>query len=255
MNVAADVEKSSLEMSEQVAKKARIDEEKKNVLDQLKAMTTIVADTGEFSLIKQFNPQDATTNPSLIFKAAQIAEYKGLIDDAIIFGKQRASKTNLNEKEKLDLIMDKLVVNFGNEISKLIPGYVSMEVDARLSFDTEKTVQRARQIISLAKDIGMDTSKILIKVAATYEGIQAGKILQQEGIKCNLTLVFSLVQAALCAENAITLISPFVGRILDWHKAKYNKQYSSEEDPGVLSVRTIYHYFKHFNYDTIVMGM
>jgi len=242
-------------MAEQVAKKARIEEvENKSVLDQLKEITVIVADTGEFSLIKQFSPQDATTNPSLIFKAAQIPEYHALIDNAIDYGNKQAANLNISEKQKLDLIMDKLVVNFGNEISKLVPGYVSMEVDARLSFDTEKTLHRARQIISLAKELGMDTKKILIKVAATYEGIQAGKILQEEGISCNLTLVFSLVQAALCAENSITLISPFVGRILDWHKSKYNKQYSGNEDPGVLSVRTIYQYFKQFHYSTIVMG-
>lgn len=240
-------------MAEQVSKKARVEDEK-SVLDQLKEMTVIVADTGEFSLIKQFNPQDATTNPSLIFKAAQNPEYHALIDDAIAYGKKKAESSSMSEKETLDLIMDKLVVNFGHEISKLVPGFVSMEVDARLSFDTEKTLQRARQIIALAKELGMDQKKILIKIAATYEGIQAGKILQEEGIFCNLTLVFSLVQAALCAENKITLISPFVGRILDWHKAKYNKQYTAEEDPGVVSVRKIYRYFKRFNYDTIVMG-
>ena len=241
-------------MAEQVAKKARVEEGTKSVLDQLKEMTVIVADTGEFSLIKQFNPQDATTNPSLIFKAAQIPEYHALIDDAIAYGKKKAESSSMTEKEKLDLIMDKLVVNFGNEISKLVPGFVSMEVDARLSFDTQKTLQRARQIISLAKELGMNPKKILIKIAATYEGIQAGKILQEEGVTCNLTLVFSLVQAALCAEHNITLISPFVGRILDWHKAKYNKTYTAEEDPGVVSVRKIYRYFKRFHYHTIVMG-
>lgn len=224
-----------------------------SVLDQLKSFTVIVADTGEFSLIQQFSPQDATTNPSLILKAATNTQYQHLIDEAISYGlQQHQDKTD--DKNLLELIMDKLSVNFGVEISKLIPGYVSIEVDARLSFDTAATIRRAQTIIRLAEAAGLPRSRVLIKIAATYEGILAGKALQEEGIFCNLTLVFSLIQAAFCAENNITLISPFVGRILDWHKAKTGLTYDGTTDPGVLSVKKIYQYFKKFNYSTIVMG-
>lgn len=233
-------------------KKQRVEE--LSALEQLKQFTTIVADTGEFSTIQQFSPQDATTNPSLILKAALNPNYETLIDQAVATAKASNTENKLSEQELLQASMEQVLVNFAKEITKIVPGYVSIEVDARLSFNTTATVDKARQIIAKCKAQGIDTKRILIKIAATYEGIQAGKILQQEGIQCNLTLVFSLVQAVACAESKITLISPFVGRILDWHKAKTGKNYAGNEDPGVLSVKTIYHYFKKFNYNTIVMG-
>jgi transaldolase len=235
--------------TESPAKKARTEE---TSLDQLKKVTVVVADTGEVSSIKQFSPQDATTNPSLILKAALIAEYQPLIESAIKYARENSSK--LSDKEKLDLAVDKVSVNFGAEISKIVPGYVSTEVDARLSFDTNGTVERARRIIKMYKDIGVDKSRILIKIASTYEGIKAGEILEKEGITCNLTLLFSIVQAAACAEAGITLVSPFVGRILDWHKAKTGATYTAETDPGVISVKNIYRYFKKYDYKTVVMG-
>jgi transaldolase len=226
-----------------------------SVLNQLKNMTVIVSDTGEFSLIQQYSPQDATTNPSLILKAAQNKDYAKLIDSAIDYGlNHHKAHPHTSEHDLLELIMDKLSANFGIEISKLIPGYVSIEVDARLSFNTEETIRRAQNIIRLLAEAGVPKNRILIKVAATYEGIMAGKVLQEQGICCNLTLVFSIIQAALCAENHITLISPFVGRILDWHKAKTGLTYDAQTDPGVLSVKKIYQYFKKYNYNTIVMG-
>ncbi len=221
-------------------------------MDQLKKVTVVVADTGEFATIKQFSPQDATTNPSLILKAALVAEYQPLIESAISYAKEKGS--NLTNAERLALAVDKVAVNFGVEISKLVPGYVSTEVDARLSFDTDGTVARARRIIEMYKEMGVDKSRILIKIASTFEGIRAGQILQEEGVSCNLTLLFSIVQAAACAEAGITLISPFVGRILDWHKAKTGATYTAESDPGVVSVKGIYRYFKKFGYGTIVMG-
>jgi transaldolase len=223
-----------------------------NSLEQLKKVTVVVADTGEFSTIKQFSPQDATTNPSLILKAAQVAEYQPLIDSALQYVSEKGA--GMSAAERLALAVDKVAVNFGVEISKLVPGYVSTEVDARLSFDTNATVARARRIIDMYKEMGVDKSRILIKIASTYEGIRAGQILQQEGITCNLTLLFSIVQAAACAEAGITLISPFVGRILDWHKAKTGTTFTAETDPGVISVRNIYCYFKKYGYQTIVMG-
>eukprot|EP01038_Epipyxis_sp_PR26KG_P004396 gene4396-6217_t len=232
-----------------------------NSLDQLKKYTIVVSDTGEFSSIRQFSPQDATTNPSLILKAAMLEEYSALVQDAIHYGKSNylveisdSASTEEKEKCRLALTLDKLAVNFGLEISKIVPGYISTEVDARLSFDTNETVARARRIIKLYEESGVSKDRVLIKIASTYEGIQAGKILQQEGISCNLTLLFSIVQAAACAEGGITLISPFVGRILDWYKAKTGKTYTAEDDPGVLSVKNIYQYYKKFGYNTIVMG-
>lgn len=223
-----------------------------SALDQLKKFTTVVADTGDVKAIDQFKPQDATTNPSLIFKASQIEEYAPLLANAIEYAK--SSKSVKTDQERLDLAMDCLAVQFGAEISKIVPGYVSTEVDARLSFDTETTVARARRIIGLYKEMGIDKSRILIKIASTYEGIRAGDILEKEGITCNLTLLFSLVQAAACAEADITLISPFVGRILDWFKKSTGKDYDQTTDPGVQSVKYIYNYFKKFHYKTIVMG-
>lgn len=236
---------------EPTSKKQKTENGAKSVLDCLKEVTTVVADTGEFASIEKFKPVDATTNPSLIFKAASLSAYSHLIDSAI--DTYKADKS-LSDSDRLDLIMDRLAVNFGAEISKVVPGYVSTEVDARLSFDTNATVLRARRIIGMYKDLGIDKSRILIKIASTYEGIQAGKILQEEGITCNLTLLFSLVQAVACAEAGITLISPFVGRILDWWKKSTGKEYTSETDPGVLSVRNIYGYYKKYGYKTIVMG-
>ena len=218
---------------------------------QLKKFTVVVADTGEFSTIKQFSPQDATTNPSLILKAALLPEYQSLVENAVSYG---LAHPGLSETERMHLIEDKLAVSFGVEISKIVPGYISTEVDARLSFDTEATVNRARGLIRMYEEMGVDKSRILIKIASTYEGIQAGKILQREGLTCNLTLLFSIVQAAACAEAGITLISPFVGRILDWHKAKTGQTYTAETDPGVISVKKIYQYFKRFGFSTIVMG-
>lgn len=222
-------------------------------LDQLKNYTVIVADTGDFSAIEKYSPKDATTNPSLILKAAQIEAYHSLIEDAVAYAKNKLGK-EAEEKAVLALALDKVAVNFGVEISKRVPGYISTEVDARLSFDTKATVERARRIIALYEEAGVDRARVLIKIASTFEGIRAGQILEKEGITCNLTLLFSLIQAAACAEGGITLISPFVGRILDWHKAKTGKTFTAEEDPGVLSVRKIYQYFKKFNYSTIVMG-
>jgi len=244
---------------EQASKRARTEDGSKldegaTALEALKATgTVVVADTGEVSSIKKFSPQDATTNPSLILKAAGLPEYAALVSGAVEYAKANASGNG--EEERLGLAMDQLAVNFGAEISKIVPGYVSTEVDARLSFDTQATVARARRIIAMYAAKGVDKSRILIKIASTYEGIRAGEILQKEGISCNLTLLFSLVQAAACAEAGITLISPFVGRILDWHKAKNpTKVYSAEDDPGVISVKAIYQYFKKFGHDTIVMG-
>lgn len=199
-------------------------------------------------------PEDATTNPSLIFKAAQLPAYTSLVDDAISYAKKHVSSDE-DTASLIDLAMDKLSVNFGAEISKIVPGYVSTEVDARLSFDTEKTVAKARRIIALYDEIGIPKDRILIKIASTYEGIKAAGVLQKEGISCNLTLLFSLIQAAAAAENGATLISPFVGRIMDWYKAKTGTaSYAGHEDPGVLSVTSIYKYYKTFDYKTIVMG-
>jgi len=242
-------------MSEQPQKRAKHVESELCAFDQLKEYTVIVADTGEISAIKQYSPQDATTNPSLILKAAQMKDYAHLVDSAVAYAVQKRQSDNLTAAEVLELALDKVSVNFGVEISKFIPGYVSIEVDARASFDIARTVQRAKRVIAMAKEMGLERDRILIKIASTYEGIHAGCILErEEGVHCNLTLVFSLVQAALCAECGITLISPFVGRILDWHKAKTGQTYTAENDPGVQSVKTIYRYFKRFGYSTIVMG-
>jgi len=213
-------------------------------LDQLKEHTIVVADTGDVNAIDRLKPQDATTNPSLIYKAAGMEQYSKMIDDAV-------SSSNGD----LSLAMDKVAVNFGIEITKIVPGYVSTEVDARLSFDTDATVAKARKIIELYKDAGIDKSRILIKIAATWEGIKAAEILEKEGITCNLTLIFSLAQAIACAEAGVTLISPFVGRIMDWYKKEEGVDgYPGAEDPGVKSVTKIYNYYKKYGYDTIVMG-
>jgi len=228
-----------------------------NALERLKKYTVVVADTGEFSSIEAFTPQDATTNPSLIYKAAMLPEYKHLVNAAVEYALKTQGQGQGGSEpggEAIDVAMDYLAVLFGKRIADIVPGYVSTEVDARLSFDTEATVARAHRIVRMYEEMGVGKDRILIKIASTYEGIRAGEILQREGINCNLTLLFSLVQAAACAEAGIKLISPFVGRILDWHKAKHGRDFTGDEDPGVISVKTIYRYYKKFGYDTIVMG-
>jgi len=219
-------------------------------LDQLKQYTKVVADTGDFQTIKEYEPLDATTNPTLILKAAQQAEYASLVDKAVDALKGGA----LAGDELVDAVIDELLVLFGIEILNIVPGRVSTEVDARLSFDTEGTIAKARQIISLYEERGMSRDRILIKIASTWEGINAAAELEKEGIHCNLTLLFSLVQAVHCAESGITLISPFVGRIMDWYKAKSGESYAAADDPGVHSVQAIYNYYKKFGYKTEVMG-
>lgn len=218
-----------------------------NKLEQLKSMTTVVADTGDIETIKQFAPQDATTNPSLIYKAAQMPQYQHLIDDALRWAKAQGGNV-------LKAAMLKLAVNFGREILQLIPGRVSTEVDARLSFDTQATIDQARELIALYEAEGISRERILIKIASTWEGIKAAEQLEQEGIHCNLTLMFQFIQAVACAQAKVTLISPFVGRIYDWYKKHNARDYTPAEDPGVLSVAKIYQYYHHFDYPTIVMG-
>jgi transaldolase len=222
-----------------------------STLDHLKKYTKVVADTGDFESIVTFKPIDATTNPSLILKAAGHQRYHHLIEDAIHYSKERFT----NKKRHLELCLDKLAVNFGTEILKIVPGRVSTEVDARLSFDTEKTIHKARDLVSLYNEEGIGPERILIKVASTWEGIRAAEQLEKEGIHTNLTLLFSKVQAIACADAGVTLISPFVGRILDWHKkARGVSEIPAKEDPGVQSVTEIYNYFKKFGYKTEVMG-
>ncbi|KAF9304770.1 Transaldolase [Mortierella antarctica] len=222
-----------------------------SALDQLKTFTTVVSDTGDFESIAQYKPTDATTNPSLILAASQKASYAHLIDDAIAYGKKLGGPIESQTENALD----KLLVNFGVEILKIVPGRVSTEVDARLSFDKEATIAKAKKIIGLYKEAGVHKDRILIKIASTWEGIQAAKHLEAvEEIHCNLTLLFSFGQAVACAESKVTLISPFVGRILDWYKASTKKEYVGAEDPGVISVTKIYNYYKQHGYKTIVMG-
>ncbi len=219
-----------------------------NKLEQLKNMTAVVADTGDIEAIKLYEPQDATTNPSLVYKAAQLPQYQSLIQEAAHWAEQQSG-------DILENTLDMVSVKLGVEILKTVPGYVSTEVDARLSFDTIATVHKARHLISLYEDAGIDRGRILIKIASTWEGIQAAKVLEEEGISCNLTLLFSFAQAVACAQANITLISPFVGRILDWYKKAEGKEgYESHLDPGVISVSNIYRYFKTYQYNTVVMG-
>ncbi|EOY2463201.1 transaldolase [Vibrio cholerae] len=221
-----------------------------NKLAQLRKLTTVVADTGEIDAIKKYQPEDATTNPSLILKAAQIAEYAPLIDQAIAY-----AKTQSNDKaQQVQDTCDMLTVNIGKEILKTIPGRISTEVDARLSYDTERSVAKARQLVKMYNDAGISNDRILIKLASTWEGIRAAEILEKEGINCNLTLLFSFAQARACAEAGVFLISPFVGRIMDWYKAKEGRDFAASEDPGVLSVTKIYNYYKEHGYKTVVMG-
>ncbi|XP_059831667.1 transaldolase [Hypanus sabinus] len=223
-----------------------------SALDQLKEFTVVVADTGDFNAIDAYKPQDATTNPSLILAAAQMPAYDKLMADAIEYGKSQGG----SEEEQLTNVIDKLYINFGVEILKKIPGRVSTEVDARLSFDKDGMVAKAKRLIQMYKDAGINKDRILIKLSSTWEGIQAGKILEEQcGIHCNMTLLFSFAQAVACAEAGATLISPFVGRILDWHVANTDKKsFEPNEDPGVQSVTKIYNYYKKFGYKTIVMG-
>ena len=221
-----------------------------NQLDQLKKFTRVVADTGDFDSLKEFAPQDATTNPSLILKAAQLPAYKRLVDKAIADGK----KSNATGKALLKEIVDELLVAFGTEILKIVPGRVSTETDAVMAFDTEGLINKAHKFIELYKNNGIGRERILIKIASTWEGIRAAEVLQKEGINCNMTLLFSLAQAVACAEAKAKLISPFVGRILDWYKAKTGKDYAPAKDPGVTSVREIYNYYKKYGHATEVMG-
>jgi transaldolase len=221
-----------------------------NQLDQLKRWTRVVADTGDFGSIKEFAPEDATTNPSLIFKAAQMPEYKYLLDKAIADNRGASG----GKHEVVSKVMDQLLILFGTEILKIIPGRVSTETDASLSFDVDALVVKARRFIDLYQKNGISRERVLIKIASTWEGIRACEILQKDGINCNMTLLFSLAQAVACAEAKAKLISPFVGRILDWYKAKTGQDYAPSEDPGIVSVRTIYAYYKKFGHSTEVMG-
>ncbi|MCP5306467.1 MAG: transaldolase [Chromatiaceae bacterium] len=222
-----------------------------NKLEQLKAMTTVVADTGDIDAIAQYTPTDATTNPSLLLKAAQQAQYAHLLDDAIDHAR---SRSNAIEQMSRDM-MDKLAVNFGAEILKIVPGRVSSEVDARYSFDTAATMAHADRLIALYQQAGVDADRILIKIASTWEGIAAAEQLERRGIHCNLTLMFSIAQAVASAEAGVTLISPFVGRIMDWYKkAEGVASYAPADDPGVKSVTRIYNYYKCHGYPTVVMG-
>ena len=219
-------------------------------LDELKKYTVVVADTGDFESMRNFTPQDATTNPSLILQAAEKPQYRPLVDQAIAEHKG----SPLTGPALLDSVLDRVLILFGCEILKIVPGRVSTEVDARLSFDTQATVAKARKLIADYAAEGISKERVLIKIASTWEGIKAAEILQKEGIKCNLTLLFSLAQAIACADAGVKLISPFVGRILDWFKASTKKEYAATEDPGVLSVTEIYHYYKRHGHITEVMG-
>ena len=218
-------------------------------LDSLREFTTIVADTGDFESIREYTPQDATTNPSLILKAAQMAEYEPLVDKVLAEAREEVAGGDV-----MAVALDKLAVFFGLEILKIVPGRVSTEADARVSFDTQATLDKARAFIARYKKNGIDRERILIKIASTWEGIRAAEELEKEGIHCNLTLLFSFHQAVACAEVGVTLISPFVGRIMDWHKAKTGNEFAPDDDPGVQSVTRIYNYYKKFDYPTEVMG-
>ena len=219
-------------------------------LEQLKQFTDVVADTGDIEAIRLYKPLDATTNPSLVYKAAQMPQYQTLLDNSI-----KAAKSISNSAEQLSAACDHLAVGIGLEILKIVPGRISTEVDARLSFDTQASIAKAHQLIRLYEQGGVDKSRVLIKLASTWEGIRAAEVLEKEGINCNLTLLFGFSQAAACADAGVFLISPFVGRILDWYKANTDKkEYTAEEDPGVVSVRRIYNYYKQNGYKTVVMG-
>ena len=215
-----------------------------NALERLRQCTTVVADTGDFNAMRAYAPRDATTNPSLILKAVQKPEYRSLVEETVA----------AHRGEAIDALCDRLLVRFGREILSIVPGRVSTEVDARLSFDTEGTIDKARALIALYEAAGVPRERVLVKIASTWEGIRAAERLENEGIRCNLTLLFSFPQAVACADAGVTLISPFVGRILDWYRKRDGVDFAPEEDPGVLSVRRIYGYFKRFGYQTEVMG-
>ncbi|HHF3769686.1 TPA: transaldolase, partial [Haemophilus influenzae] len=220
-------------------------------LDSLRNMTVVVADTGDIDAIKKYQPQDATTNPSLILSASALPQYAPLIDEAVAYAKAQSN----DKAQQLIDAEDKLAVNIGLEILKIVPGRISTEVDARLSYNTQATVEKARKLIALYNAAGISNDRILIKIASTWQGIRAAEILEKEGINCNLTLLFSEAQARACAEAGVYLISPFVGRILDWYKANSDKkEYAPAEDPGVISVTKIYNYYKEYGYNTVVMG-
>ncbi len=221
-----------------------------NQLDQLKQFTTVVADTGDFEAMRAFQPQDATTNPSLILQAVKQDAYRHLVEKAV----REHENSSLAGDDRLQAILDRILVLFGLEILDIVPGRVSTEVDARLSFDTRATIDRARRIVSAYEAEGRPRERVLIKIASTWEGIRAAEVLQKEQIRCNLTLLFSFAQAVACAEAGVQLISPFVGRILDWHKASTGKDYQGDEDPGVQSVTRIYQYYKKHGYTVEVMG-
>ncbi len=220
-------------------------------LDQLKRMTTVVADTGDFEAIAQYKPQDATTNPSLLYKAAQMPQYRALVEDAAVFGRAKGT----DSQSRARWTMQRLAVNFGAEILKVVPGRVSTEIDARMSFDPDGTLRRAEELVELYDQAGIDSDRVLFKIASTWEGISTAERLERRGIHCNLTLLFSFPQAVACADAGVTLISPFVGRILDWYKeAEHVSGYPADEDPGVRSVTRIFNYYKAHGYDTVVMG-
>ncbi|WP_339898175.1 transaldolase [uncultured Gilvimarinus sp.] len=219
-------------------------------LEQLKKMTDVVADTGDIEAIKLYKPQDATTNPSLLLKAAQLPQYKSLLDQCIVAAKKEGGSSD----QQLKYASDHLAVAIGCEILKVVPGRISTEVDARLSFDTDASIDKAHHLIDLYQQNGIDKSRVLIKLASTWEGIRAAEKLEKEGINCNLTLLFGFNQAAACADAGVFLISPFVGRILDWYKNSTGQDYTAETDPGVLSVRHIYNYYKQHDFKTVVMG-
>ena len=222
-----------------------------NALERLKSMTTVVADTGNINAIKAYTPTDATTNPSLIYAAAQMPEYQNIVDEAVEYGRKAAD----TEEARVSKIIDRLFVSFGVEILKTVPRYVSTEADARLSFDTDGTIRKTRELIALYEESGVSKDRILIKIASTWEGIRAAEVLEKEGIRCNLTLLFGFCQAVACAQADVYLISPFVGRILDWYKAKEQRDgYPAHDDPGVKSVHRIYSYYKKYGYKTLVMG-
>ena len=221
-----------------------------NKLDQLRKFTTVVADTGDIEAMHKYQPEDATTNPSLILKAAQIANYAPLIEEAIAYAKTQSSTKDQQVQDACDM----LAVNIGKEILNIVPGRISTEVDARLSYDTQASLAKARQLIKMYNDAGISNDRILIKLASTWQGIRAAEILEKEGINCNLTLLFSFAQARACAEAGVFLISPFVGRIMDWYKKSEGHDFTPENDPGVKSVSDIYNYYKTYGYQTVVMG-
>jgi transaldolase len=225
----------------------------RSLLEQLKEMTVVVADTGDIQAIEQFKPRDATTNPSLITAAAQMPEYQGIVTETLLQAKKDAG-SGASEAQIVSLAFDRLAVSFGKKILEIVPKRVSTEVDARLSYDTEATIAKGRYLICEYEKAGISRERILIKIASTWEGIRAAETLEREGIHCNLTLLFGIHQAIACAEAGVTLISPFVGRILDWYKQNTGRDYTPAEDPGVLSVTQIYNYYKKFGYKTEVMG-